>query len=204
MNGEPAGNRPAGVAAPVRVRKVGWVLLSGDRSAGRFRGLSAPVAYTADDRARCLRERCPVGSNHTAPHFLGTCGFHGSTADPYGWMLPDTAMLDVELYGRVIRHERGWRAAGQRVLGAWFVKGCTSCVRPAREAVLVTATPQTDPRSWVVAPRCARCARVWHSSELGYCLTAGELAGLLGTEVSWLGPAASGQVLDRQRRTRAR
>lgn len=190
--------RPRRQVRPIRTRKTGWVLLAPDRSSGRFGGLSAGVPYEAHDRARCARERCPVGDNHDAPHLHGTCGFHGSALDPFGWMLPDAALLDVELFGRVIRHERGWRASGQRVLGAGFVRGCASCLQSVPRPALVPVPSPVDTRGMLVAPRCARCARIWRSDAHDTELSAGELAGLLQTEVSWLDAATSERILRRR------
>lgn len=190
------GARPQ--ADPIRTRKTGWVLLTPDRSAGRFGGLSVGAPYAAHDRARCLRERCPVGHNHVAPHARGTCGFYGSATDPLDWMLPDAALLDVELFGRVIRHERGWRAGGQRVLGAAFVRGCGSCLQPVDAPVLVPVRSPVDTRGALVAPRCARCSLAWRSDRYGAPLTVGELASLLGTEFSWLDDVTSARVLRRR------
>ncbi|HVL99034.1 MAG TPA: hypothetical protein VM324_07065 [Egibacteraceae bacterium] len=187
---------------PIRVLKAGWVLLAADRRSGRFAGLSVGAPYRAHDRARCFRERCPVDGNHAAPHPRGTCGFYGSTGDPLAWMLPEAALLDVELFGRVIRHERGWRAGGQRVLGVRFLHGCAACLRPVTGPLLVTAPAPVDTRGVLVAPRCARCAQVWRSPSYGDVLEPAELAGLLGTEVSWLDPVRSARVLQRQARSR--
>lgn len=182
---------------PVAVRKAAWTLVSPDRRAGRFAGMSVGLAYRAHDRAHCQRERCPVQGNHSAPHPRGTCGFYGSTGDPLGWMMPESALLDVELFGRVIRHERGWRAGGQRVLGASFVRGCMACVTYVERPELVAVPAPAATRSLLVAPRCTRCARVWRAPGEGEPLSPGELAGLLGTEVGWLDELRSRRVLAR-------
>lgn len=178
------------------------MLLAADRRLGRFAGLSVGAPYTAHDRAHCFRERCPVDGNHPAPHPRGSCGFYGSTGDPLEWMLPEAALLDVELFGRVIRHERGWRAEGQRVLGARFVHGCAACLRPTADPVLVTAPAPVDTGGLLVSPRCPRCARVWRAPTWGEVLEPAELAGLLGTEVTWLDTSDSARVLRRQIRSR--
>lgn len=189
---------PARAAAePIAVRKAAWTLVSPDRRAGRFAGMSVGLAYRAHDRAHCQRERCPVQANHEAPHPQGTCGFYGSTGDPLGWMMPESALLDVELFGRVIRHERGWRASGQRVLGASFVRGCMACGGYVEHPELAAVPAPAATRSLLVAPRCQRCARVWRAPGDGDALTPGELAGLLGTEIGWLDELRSRRVLDR-------
>lgn len=187
---------------PIVTRKASWVLLSADRSTGRFGGLSVGIPYTAHDRARCLPERCPVGHSHAAPHLRGTCGFYGNADDHFSWMLPDAALLDVEFFGRIIRHERGWRAAGQRVLGARFVRGCAACLRTGSDARLVTVPSPVNSRGALVAPRCARCARIWRSDTYGDELSPAQLGGLLCTEVSWLDEVSSDEVLRHQSRVR--
>jgi hypothetical protein len=182
---------------PPRVEKVGLVLLSEDRRRARFAGLSVNQPYAAEDRARCRTERCPVEGEHAPPHVAGTCGFHGTSDDPLGWMLPETALLDVELYGRIIRHERGWRAASQRVLGAQFIRGCMSCYQADPEAVLVTIPAPVVERALLVGPRCRRCAAVWRWPDNGGQIAVPDLAGMLGTEVSWADAATSAEVLRR-------
>ena len=57
---------------------------------------------------------------HEAPHAECTCGFH-AVADKPGWTYGGGAIhaiLEVELFGRVIEHEHGYRAEKQRVLCA--------------------------------------------------------------------------------------
>lgn len=133
--------------------------------------------------------------NHPAPHPHGTCGFYGATGDPLDWMMPQAALLDVELYGRVVRHERGWRASRQRVLGARFARGCVDCLaREARPALVTRRDPLGSPRL-LVAARCGRCVAVWRSPSDGELVAPAELAGLLGTEVSWLDETTSAHVL---------
>jgi hypothetical protein len=182
---------------PPRVRKVGWALLTQDRSDGWFAGLSVTLPYHAEDEARCLRERCPAAGSHHAPHPEGTCGFHGTTDDPLAWMVPEGVLLDVELYGRVIRHERGWRASGQRVLGAQFVRGCIECRQPTEEPVLTAVSAPFDENRLIVVPRCRRCAAVWRSPSNADSISPATLAGLLGTEVSWAPQHVSAAVLRR-------
>lgn len=185
------------VAQPPRGEKAALVLLSPDRRRARFSGLAVAATYDADATARCSRQRCPVAGEHEVPHAAGTCGFHATTDDPLGWMLPESALLQVELYGRIIRHERGWRAARQRVLGARFLQACMSCYSPAPDAVLVTAPAPTDQRALLVGPRCPRCADAWRWPDAGERVAMADLAGLLGTEVCWADEAVSREVLRR-------
>lgn len=181
----------------MQLRKVAWTLLDSSRRVGRFAGFSVGAGYRAEDCARCVRERCPVQDNHPAPHLGGTCGFYGATGDPLDWMMPQAALLDVELYGRVVRHESGWRAGRQRVLGARFARGCVDCLAADPRSALVTRPDPLGSRRLLVAPRCARCLPVWRSPSDGEEVALADLAGLLGTEVSWLDAATSAQVLRR-------
>jgi hypothetical protein len=179
---------------PPRVRKAGWVLLDETRTWATFAGLSVTLRYGSEAEARCSRERCPVSENHAAPHPAGTCGFHGTDTDPLAWMVPEGAVLDVELYGRVIRHERGWRASHQRVLGVAFARGCMECRREVPDPVLATVRAPMVGRQLLVVPRCGRCAAVWRGRDDDPIAVA-DLAGLLGTEVSWAGPQVTARAL---------
>lgn len=179
------------------LRKAGLVLLTEDRTSARFVGLSVHQPYRAEATACCCTERCPVDRVHEAPHAAGTCGFHGTSDDPLGWIIPESAILEVELYGRVIRHERGWRASRQRVLGARFVRGCMSCCAYDPQARLVTVPAPVVERALLVGPRCRRCAAVWRWPSMGEGIGLADLAGLLGTEVSWADEATSREVCRR-------
>ncbi len=84
-----------------------------------------PYEHRAPARARCHRH------DHAAPALDCTCGFHAvaSAVD-----LPDVAevyadcvLLDVELGGTVIEHERGYRAELQSILGVGFPCTCSWC-----------------------------------------------------------------------------
>jgi hypothetical protein len=113
---------PSSVRAdPLLGRKAALIVLNHARSQAHFLGLSVNVPYGSDDSARCLEGRCPVLGEHEVPHPDGSCGFHATTEDPLQWFMPEVALLHVEFFGRVIRHERGVRASHQRVLGAAFV-----------------------------------------------------------------------------------
>lgn len=112
-------------------------------------------------------------------------------------MLPESVLLDVELYGRVVRHERGWRASAQWVLGARFVQGCMSCYQHDPETVLVTVPAPIAERALMVGPRCRRCAAVWRWPDTGERIELSDLGGLLATEVSWADAATSREVLRR-------
>lgn len=82
-----------------------------------FRGITGPE-YTMDDRAICLLK---PGRHHWVdiPVINCSCGFHAMKP---GAMLLDPEymlwhiLLEVELYGRVLEAQRGYRAQHQRIL----------------------------------------------------------------------------------------
>jgi hypothetical protein len=114
---------------PIRARKLAFV------DAGEhpgFVGIGRGVRYSADDVALCAHGFHFVA--HEPPELHCGCGFYAQS-EPDSWdvkvhavsgrELPvQIAHLDVELYGRVIRHERGWRAQRQRVLAVVFAPTC--------------------------------------------------------------------------------
>jgi hypothetical protein len=129
-------------ATPIRARKLARLAVaqavppSGD-SPGRaerivlqpafFRQLGGSYAV-ADDAV------CPL-QDHDAPDASCTCGFYAVADDEELWRLggyePELAMLDVDLAGRVIEHEHGYRASHQRVRRVTLGNVCVRCGRPA-------------------------------------------------------------------------
>jgi hypothetical protein len=180
---------------PIRARKAAWVLITPDRTAGHFAGLSVHLGYQADDLARCAPDRCQGTEQHDPPHRDSSCGFHSAVHDPVSWLLPDAVLLDVELFGRVIRHERGWRASRQRVLGAAFPRACREYRHREDGADLVTLPSRVLGGWWTVGSRCQPCSQRLRTPTEGRPITMGELAGILGTEVSWADPATTNEAL---------
>jgi hypothetical protein len=92
--------------------------------AGRASGRT--VAYTPQAVMTCLcgfaapsiimgARRSPRWHEHPVPGD-GNCGFYAwKPGQPFQWTT-GTWMLDVDLYGRVVEHEHGYRAQKQRVL----------------------------------------------------------------------------------------
>lgn len=131
------------------------------------------MTYRADDWAKCGRWEA-WGDTHPAPVVDCTCGFYAmrdrEAVEPVGGI----AVLEVELSGRVIRHERGYRAERQRVMSVavdrlcwgWLENGCTA------EPVGLSY------RRAQVVPTCQE-----HSEGRSASLL--EVAGVLGTEVRW-------------------
>ncbi len=95
---------------------------------GRF--WRQPVEHRRVDTAVCRRSR-----GHVAPALDCRCGFHAvAHLDDLVAIVPvhpDTAVADVDLSGTVIEHERGVRAARQRILGLRFADACARCGDPA-------------------------------------------------------------------------
>jgi hypothetical protein len=141
------------------------------------RELSNP--YEADADAVCESE-----ANHTAPAPRCRCGFHGVAARDELWRLdmsPEAVILEVELAGKVIEHEFGWRAGHQSVLGLhlpalcarWGCRRATVGVAPGRaDAYELGMKPWT-----LLRPSCARCAK-------RKLVTIADLASALGVEVT--------------------
>lgn len=129
--------------------------------------------YRAVDRARC-----PL-HHHDAPHAACTCGFYAVDDDDALWRLgsdqPDLARVDVELAGRVIEHDHGYRASDQRATGITLHPSCARCGAPAE--VL------HQRRFGALVPACRRCGR--------HPVTLGEAAESLGVPVRFRGEAVS-------------
>ena len=83
--------------------------------------------YPVDATALCLN-----GKRHKAPNERCTCGFY-AMAEPlnYDWRF----LAKVQLFGRVIRAEHGYRAERQRVLEIIANNECSICGYDEREAV---------------------------------------------------------------------
>ena len=76
---------------------------------------------------------CPL-SGHDAPQADCSCGFYAVADEGQLWRLgadePELAVVDVELSGRIIEHDHGYRASDQRVPR----RPCPRRVRPVRAA----------------------------------------------------------------------
>ncbi|MFN0092343.1 MAG: hypothetical protein ACKVWR_19080, partial [Acidimicrobiales bacterium] len=88
--------------------------------------------YDADACAYCQQ-----GADHRAPDWDCGCGFYAVADDTQlrevmgAYRQPHWARLEVELFGRVIEHERGWRASRQVTLSAAWPNVCRRCSGPA-------------------------------------------------------------------------
>jgi hypothetical protein len=118
-----------------------------------FRQLGAP--YAVSDTAVCPMH------DHEAPQAGCTCGFYAVETDEELWRLgsyePELAVLDVDLAGRVIAHEHGYRASHQHVRRVTLANTCVRCGKPAI----------TLQRHWfgAITPACGRHAKQAVSAE---------------------------------------
>jgi hypothetical protein len=77
----------------------------------------------------------PYPANHkTVPDLHGNCGWYAVPSDMDAWHAPNTVDLLVELSGRVIEHEQGYRAEHQRVIEI-RLPGCWLCGQPTTHAL---------------------------------------------------------------------
>jgi len=137
-------------ATPIAARKLarlgverGEVVLS----PAFYRQLGASYGVVA--RASCALE------GHDAPHADCTCGFYAVADDSQLWRLgadePELAVLDVDLAGRVIEHDHGFRASDQTVRAVHFHGVCVRCG--------MRAEVFSRRRFGSLVPACRRCAR---------------------------------------------
>jgi hypothetical protein len=175
------------------------------RAVLRYTGEGVTLAATAwehtygpDATAVCLQP--PERSHRTpAPDVHCTCGFHALRERrvakvaifPYVW-------LDVELLGRVIVHERGYRAGRQRVLAVLAGSACriappcplppaTIVLDPLKDVFGIRDGPPEEGNPLRLVPWCSRHApgqAEWVGSPFP-ALNPSDLAGMLGTEVRW-------------------
>jgi hypothetical protein len=123
------------------------------------RAVSRP--YPAVARAVCESEH-----QHAAPATRCHCGFHAVGTARELWRIAPAVggvVLDVELAGVVVEHQRGWRASHQAVLGVHLPEKCSRflCRRPTAGVAPYRMTHGTiEPWPWtVLRPVCARCAK---------------------------------------------
>jgi hypothetical protein len=120
---------------------------------------------------------CQLGMDHRVPAWSCTCGFYAmkdreALLESWGEArLSHWAVLTVELYGRVIEHERGWRSARQTVVEAAWEDHCHRCGQ-AR----ATGFGFVKDRPGPLVPLCPECGGK-------ALLTVSEVSGRLGTDV---------------------
>jgi hypothetical protein len=136
-------------ATPIAARKLARLGIEQGRVVLRpafYRQLGE--AYGAVAHATC------AFSDHEAPAADCSCGFYAVADDTQLWRLgadePELAVLDVELAGRVIEHDHGYRASHQRVTNVRFHGVCVRCGRGAETFA--------HRRFGGLVPSCRRCA----------------------------------------------
>ena len=143
-------------ATPIAARKLARLAVEQDRvvlQPAFYRQLGA--AYGALAQATCAL------ADHEAPDADCSCGFYAVADDTQLWRLgadePELALLDVELAGRVIEHDHGYRASHQRVTRVQLHGVCVRCGKRA----------ETFAQRWFggLVPSCSRCARRAVSTE---------------------------------------
>lgn len=104
--------------------------------------------YESSDRAECYGLIDGVTATHAAPAEACTCGFY-AVRDP-NELAASPVLIEVELFGRVIVYERGYRAERQRLLRVGL-PGCFYCHGPssvaAGKAIAPWETPEEHERS---------------------------------------------------------
>jgi hypothetical protein len=137
-------------ATPIAARKLARLGVEQDRVVLRpafYRQLGE--AYGARAHATCAL------ADHDAPDADCSCGFYAVDDDTHLWRLgadePELAVLDVELAGRVIEHDHGYRASHQRVVKVQFHGVCVRCGKRAETF--------SHRRFGSLVPSCRRCAR---------------------------------------------
>lgn len=159
---------------------VAWkraqVLLRPGRPDVRFAGtVRTAELYRPDDVFRCHR-----GHRRLEPEC--SCGFY---ALPDRLALPasvmTTAVLQVELEGRVVRHRACLRAERQRVRAITFDGWCSYCTGVAAVVAGVRSSWPELPDPWLRAvPVCDRHRRLFP-----VVATGGRLARATGAQVDW-------------------
>jgi hypothetical protein len=138
------------LATPIEARKL--ARLGYDR--GRVRLQPAFFRQLGDNYDAVAEATCPL-RDHDAPDADCSCGFYAVADDTQLWRLgadlPNLAVLDVELAGRLIEHQHGYRASHQRTLTVRLPGSCTRCGKPAEML--------HHQRFGAIVPACSGCAR---------------------------------------------
>lgn len=146
--------------------------------------------FSVEAEAKCVREDrsdwtiwtqalpSPAPKGHEVPHPDCTCGFYATKerADADQW----NVMLDVEVSGTVISHEKGYRASKQRVLQV-IIPCCAYWMCRETSVVLDFGYRDEDEGpsgSEKFVPHCGE-----HARNDGFGLTLLQAAEHLGTEV---------------------
>ena len=137
-----------------------------------YGGITSGVLTVAQARAfvQALGQESAITDlTHKSPDPLCRCGFYALAERPGDWEY-GLFMAQVELYGRVVRGERGYRAERQRVLSLEARRICTRCKQKAHGFAVGD--------SGQISTMCSKC------SVLSLAKPA-EMTAKLGTQVSW-------------------
>lgn len=144
-----------------------------------FGGVSIGKAtqYGLRARARCLADSTQIQrTDHTVPDEQCSCGFYAHAQPPSSEsMQAEYVALEVELGGRVIVCNDGYRAQWQRVLNIIVPQVCYACEQKATS--LAIATDDGGPHQ--ALPWCEEHLESMHT------LTFASVASDLGVGVSW-------------------
>lgn len=138
-------------------------------------GVDATAACERDDMYFAWRSALARGADplrverHTAPAVECRCGFYALTEPPAE--NPDLCLLEVDLYGRVVVCEKGYRAEKQRVLSVTVPSRCYYCADTETHFVI-----QGEGK-----PLSIRCAA--HTPADAIVVSREQVAAVLGTEV---------------------
>jgi len=135
-------------ATPIAARKLARLGIEHDRVVLR------PAFYRqlGDSYGAVAHASCAL-AEHDAPAANCSCGFYAVADEGQLWRLgadePELAVLDVELAGRVIEHDHGYRASDQRVTAVRFHGVCVRCGKRAETF--------SHRRFGALVPSCRRC-----------------------------------------------
>lgn len=153
MNGQPIGHRD-GVIRAVKIASGARLSPTGLEFTPVNPFVYERIPVTAD--ARCLAA-VPRHDVEPVPGVRCTCGFWGCrslaaalTALGRDGLRCGDVVLSVELSGRVVEHDHGWRAAHQEVAAVLFQRRCERC--GSRRRVRLCVGPGD-----ALHPRCERC-----------------------------------------------
>ena len=122
---------------------------------------------------------CENGIEHTAPVLNCTCGFYAFNKRRKAVLaaIDNRAhvLLQVEAYGKIIQHKKGWRAAEQVVMKVYAIDRCSYCQRSG----ITSLSTET-----ITALLCDNCAKRHNTLPLS------ELANKLKTDVTICSPQA--------------
>lgn len=157
----------------------------------KLRGVGYRVSYGPNDQAKCNPGYQVTASSHAVPEASCTCGFYAlrSREEALNAGYSAHAVLEVELFGKVIKHERGYRAERQRVLAVHVLPSS------AARGGLVVLPPALDGDDMAALERAiaAFAASIKPGTPVGMytrwdnerAFSLADLSNELGVEVTW-------------------